>query len=135
MGRKPKEKNVRNYRLKRSGLPPHVYGWVMATIEGYENMKAEYDEMLERSPAPPDGQPRGSNNANSIEESAIRRGDLAKKLKAVEQSLIMIPEEYRSGVWNSLAYKAPYPTQADRTTYWRYKVEFLRGIAKRMNWI
>lgn len=126
---------MRNYKLKRSGLPPHVYGWVMATIEGYEMMKIEYDEILEKSPAPPDGQPRGGNMSKTIEESAIRRCDLAKKLEAVEQSLVMVPEEYRLGLWNNLAHKTPYPAQADRTTYWRYKVKFLRGIAKRMHWI
>lgn len=126
---------MREYKLKSSGLPPYVYAQVIAIVRGYEDMRLEYDRMLEKSTRPSDGQPRGTSNSDGTSRQAIKRADISKKLEAIEQSLLKIPEEYRQGVWDNAMYATPYPNGADRTTYWRYKAKFFRDIAKRMNWI
>lgn len=126
---------MRNYRLKSSGLPPHIYAQVLAIVRGYETMRDEYDAILHESPAPPDGQPRGSVNPDTTSREAVRRADLSNKIETVEQSILTVPEEYRQGVWDNAVYGIPYPRGADRTTYWRHKARFFRQIARRMCWI
>lgn len=126
---------MRDYKLKSSGLPSYVYAQVIAIVKGYEDMRLEYDRMLEKSARPPDGQPKGTGVSGGISGQAIKRADISQKLEAIEQSLIKIPEEYRQGVWDNALYATPYPRGADRTTYWRYKAKFFRDIARKMNWI
>lgn len=126
---------MRDYKLKSSGLPSYVYAQVIAIVRGYEDMRLEYDRMLEKSARPPDGQPKGTGVSGGISGQAIRRADISQKLEAIEQSLVKIPEEYRQGVWDNALYATPYPRGADRTTYWRYKAKFFRDIARKMNWI
>lgn len=124
-----------NYVLKSTGLPRYVDAQVKAVLKGYNAMRDEYDNMLQESPDPPDGQPRGSGSTDPTSRAAARRADIKQKLEAVEQSILSIPEEYRQGVWDNAVYGASYPANADRTTYWRYKAKFFRRIAKRMCWI
>lgn len=126
---------TRNYRLKSAELPGHIYAQVTAIVKGYDIMRDEYDNMLQESPSPPDGQPRGPGTTDVTARNAARRADIKQKLEAVEQSILSIPEDYRQGVWDNAVYGIPYPETADRTTYWRYKAKFFRRIAKRMCWI
>lgn len=127
--------NVRDYRLKSSDLPSHVYAQVIAIVRGYDSMKNEYDAILHTSPDPPDGQPRGTVNPDTTSREGVIRADISQKLEAIEQSILIVPEDYRQGVWDNAVYGIPYPLYADRTTYWRYKAKFFRAIAKRMYWI
>lgn len=124
-----------DYMLKSSGLPTYIQRQVKVIIKSYDEMKNEYDAILHSSPDPPDGQPRGTVNPDTTSREAIRRADLSKKLKAIEQSILIIPEEYRQGVWDNAVYGIRYPADADRTTYWRHKVVFFEAIARRMCWI
>lgn len=39
---------MRDYKLKSSGLQPHVYAQVVAIVKGYESMKTEYEDILQR---------------------------------------------------------------------------------------
>lgn len=126
---------ARNYMLKSAELPGHIYAQVMAIVRGYDIMRDEYDSMLQESPNPPDGQPRGGGSTDPTSRDAVRRADIKQKLEAVEQSILSVPEEYRQGVWDNAVYGIPYPLNADRTTYWRYKAKFFRKIARRMCWI
>jgi len=51
----------------------------------------------------------------------INYTELVKEIKVIEEALLDLPEEYRSGVWNNILFGSPYPIDADRTTYGRYK--------------
>ncbi len=126
---------MRDYIPKSCGLPDNLANQVMWLVRDYERMKLEYDNAIWDSPGPPDGQPRGNNIGNPTEREGLKRAELFKKLQAVEQSKLEIPEQYRSGVWNNLLYKTPYPSAADRTTYWRHKARFMRRVAEKMLWI
>lgn len=124
-----------NYVLKSTGLPSYIDAQVKAVLKGYNAMREEYDNMLQESPDPPDGQPRGSGSTDPTSRDAVRRADIKQKLEAVEQSILSIPEEYRQGVWENAIYGMSYPDNAHRATYWRYKAKLFQRIAKRMCWI
>lgn len=126
---------MRDYKLKSSGLPPHIYAQVTAIVKGYDDMKAEYEEMTYRSPLHLTGQPKGKNNIDTTSREAVRKADISQKLEAVEDAISYVPEEYRQGVWENAVHGVPYPIYADRTTYWRHKSRFFRLVAKRMYWI
>ncbi|MFQ7473603.1 MAG: hypothetical protein ACLSAO_03970 [Anaerovoracaceae bacterium] len=126
---------MRDYKLKSSGLPPHIYTQVTAIVRGYEDMKAEYENILYKGTVSLDGMPKSKNKIDITSREAVRRADISKKIEAVEESILSIPEEYRQGVWDNAVYGTPYPIYADRTTYWRYKARFFRLIAKHMYWI
>ena len=125
---------MRDYYLD-TGIPDTLCRQVVWLIKDYDRLKQEYDNAIWDSPDPPDGQPRGSNNGDPTSREAIKRAEIFKKLQAVERSILEIPECYREGVWNNMIYKIPYPNNADRTTYWRYKARFIRGVAEKMFWI
>lgn len=126
---------MREYILKSTGLEEHVYKQVLAIVRGYETMKKEYDGILESSPPPPDGQPRSGKTGDTTSRDAVRRADISQKIEAVEKAIEIVPEEYRQGVWDSAVNRKPYPRDADRVTYWRYKSIFYRTVAKKMFWI
>ena len=125
----------RNYRLKNAGLPDDIYDQVWAIIRGYDRMKLEYDNMIGGSPAPADGQPRGTNHPDTTSHEAVKRADLSKKLEAIEQSYLMLPPRYAQTIWDNIVYRVPYPQEVHRSTYARYKALFFRNIARRMGWI
>lgn len=98
-------------------------------------MKAEYDNAIWDSPEPPDGQPRGTNPKDPTSREGIKRAELFRRLHAVEQAKLTIPECYRKGVWDNIAYGMAYPNDGHRVTYWKQKVSFMRKVAENMMWI
>lgn len=126
---------MRNYIPKSCGLPTELANQVLWLIKDYDRMKTEYDNAIWDSPDPPDGQPRGSNNGDPTSREALKRAELFRKLQAVDQARLTIPEVYRDGVWNNLLYGTPYPKDASRKTYWTYKCGFVRKVAENMCWV
>lgn len=127
---------MRDYKLKSSGLQPHVYAQVVAIVKGYESMKTEYEDILQRQNSVfLNGQPKGSRIADRTSRDAAKRADLSEKIEAIDQAISSIPEEYRKGIWNNAVHGTPYPDEAHRSTYWRYKAKIFQDIAKRMYWI
>lgn len=123
---------MRDYIPKSCALPDELARQVLWIVRDYDRMKQEYDNAIWDSPGPPDGQPRGSDTGAPTERGGIKRAELSKKLHAIEQSKLEIPEMYREGVWNNILYKTPYPYGANRTTYWRQKALFLRRVAEKL---
>lgn len=126
---------MRDYYLKNSDMPEDLYRHTLWMIKGYDRMKEEYDNAIWDSPEPPDGQPRGGNTGDPTSREGMKRAELFRKLQAIEQAKISIPNDYREGVWNNVLYKVPYPEGAHRKTWWRYKVAFIKSVARNMYWI
>lgn len=125
---------MRDYQAHRSKylLPYEVYHETLWVIRGYDRMKAEAEAILEESPPPPDGQPRGTGRGDEVFSKAMRREEYLRKTRAVEEALQEVPEEYRRGVWRSVTEWEPYPRDADRTTYGRWKSRFIYETARRL---
>lgn len=129
---------MRDYQAKKSNpyiLPKPLYMQVLWLIRDYDRMNAEYHNIIDGRPGPPDGQPRGNGLGNSTEQKALKRADLWVKIEAIEQALNTIPEEYRKGIWNNIVYWYPYPIDAAQRTYARYKQRFIYRIAEKLHWI
>ncbi|MCO7121928.1 hypothetical protein NIA71_08185 [Ihubacter massiliensis] len=126
---------MRDYIPKSCELPDNLARQVYWLVKDYDRMKLEYDNAIWDSPGPPDGQPRGGNTSDPTSKEAIKRAELFKKIQAIEQSKLEIPEQYREGIWNNIVHRTPYPIIAGRTTWWTYKTKFLRKVAEKLYWI
>lgn len=126
---------MRDYYLKTSEIPEELYRQTLWMIKGYDRMKEEYDNAIWDSPEPPDGQPRGSNTGDPTSREGMKRAELFRKLQAIEQAKISIPNDYREGVWNNVLYKVPYPRAGHRSTWWHHKAAFIRRVAENMYWL
>jgi hypothetical protein len=116
-----------NYRL-----PLPIYKRVIWTIKDYPRRKLQYEEIIEASPAPPDGQPRGSATSDPTLSKATRAADISFEIKAIESALEKIPIEYQDGIMNYIIYKMPFPVDANEMTYKRWKKRFVYWTAVKL---
>lgn len=121
-------------RIPKSNTLPHTtYMRVIYAIRDYERIKAEYEAIVESSPAPPDGMPGGSKISDPTADKAIRLEDLGRQMHAIEAGLSVIPEEYRRQIYNNIVYRIPYDTSY--TSYYTYRYwrqRMIVAIAKQM---
>lgn len=127
---------ARDYQPKKKNpyfLEPTLYKATLAIIRDYERIKREYDDAICSSPQP--GQLSGSGIGDPVNRAAVKRLKMEDRLKAVEQALVEIPEEYRKGIMDNIMYDARYPRDASRNTYSEWKRRFIHKVAKKMDWI
>ncbi len=110
-------------------LPNEVYKRAIWTIKDYPRRKAEYEAILEASPPPLDGAPRGTVLADSTAKKAIKLSEISRELSAVEKGLEAIPEEYRKGIWENIVNRKAFPDYAHRDTYKRWKQRYVYRVA------
>ena len=126
--------SMREYQRKTAKyiLPGNMYMQTIYQIRDYYRLKEEAQAILDESPAPPDGMPKGKAEGSDPERRAMRRERYLKVVKIVDEAKALIPEEYRAGVWNNVLYHDAFPADADRTTYGRYKSMFVYRIAREL---
>lgn len=127
---------MREYQAKgKYNLPQNVYLRTLYLIRDYDRLREEYTEILYRSPPPPDGQPGSRKVSDETAEKAIKMEAVARECRAVEQAIVCIPEEYRSGVVNNVMYRVPYPDTAGYATWSRHRRKFIQNVAQNMHYI
>lgn len=129
--------SVREYqRLKNNKyiLPRAVYNQTLWRIRDYYRLKETADDMITNSRVT-DGMPRVSGISDHTSQAAEKRERYLKDITVIEEALKSIPEEYQKGVWNGIMFGEPYPLDADRTTYGRYKSKFIFKVAMRFGLI
>ena len=114
-------------------LPKPVYNMTVWQIRDYHRLKDKAESILESSAPPSDGMPRGTDIGNTVESKAMEREFILDKIKTIDASKLNIPQEYREGVWNNTVHQMPFPKDADRSTYGRYKSRFVYQVAKGLN--
>ena len=129
----------RNYQRKKNNpylLPHNLYMRVLYIVKDYDRLKDEYHAILDSGAA------AGVVNANTggapltpTEDKAIRLALISDELHAIEQALMMIPDEYRQGVKHNVMYGAWYPGDADERTYRRWKQCFINQVARRLKFL
>ena len=115
-------------------LPREVYMQTVWFIRDYPRIKEEYDGLIEKS-HPMDGQPRGTDVGDPTGQTAIRCAELSDKLKAVDDALGAIPKEYRQYIFESVVYRAPYPSFAALNTWKTYRRRFIYFVAIIMEFV
>ena len=129
---------MRDYQ-RRTGkyiLPTPIYHQVIWIIRDFYRMSEEAEAILHESPGPSDGMPRGQGGTSDPNAAkAIKREELLRKVDIVDKSLKTIPPEYRQGVWQNILYHSPFPMDAARSAYGKYKSRFVWEVAHRLNLI
>ena len=125
---------MREYNRKKGKytLPRAVYLATLWQIRDYYRMKEESGAILDESPAPPDGMPKGTTIGDMVFSKAVRRENYISKTRAIEEAFGVIPKEYRRGVWCNIVHREPFPLDADRTTYGRWKSRFVYEVAVKL---
>ncbi len=125
----------KEYKNKNSKLSHSVYMQTVYFIRGHDDRKAEYLKVLHSQPPPPDGIPKNIKKGDPTADKAIKISRLSAAIIAVENALQVIPEEYREGVYQSIAYGKPTPGYAHRTTWSRHRASFVEAVAHKMSFV
>lgn len=126
---------MRDYqRIKnnRYVLPRSVYHRSIWSIRDYDRMKDFVNNVIDCSPNYNDGMPKNRGISDKVADIAIKRCDIMREIKIIDEALKTIPVDYRNNVWDNIQYSKPYPKNADRTTYGRYKSKFIFEVARRL---
>lgn len=101
-------------------------------VKDYDRLRSEWDSILHESPTM-DGQPRGSGTSDPTADKAVKREKLFVLMEAVDQALMMVPEEYRKGVIHHVKYGVRFPDYAHLNTWKKWQGRFLYRVAERLN--
>ena len=113
-------------------LPKTVYHRTLWVIRDYERLKAERNEILYSYSCEQDGLPHGSGVGNPTEDKALKLAQIGRDMEAVEQALLLVDDDMRNGIMNSICYQVPYPYYPSRWTWQRKKQRFIHEVAKNL---
>ena len=79
----------------------------------------------------------GNNHAHSdpVFRAVKQRERYLKDIDIVKSALEVIPQEYRTGVLQSITDRKPYPVDASRSTYGYWKTKLIQEVALRAGYI
>jgi len=104
---------MRNYQRKRNNpyrLPHNVYMQTLYIIRDRDRLQRELQHIRE---AP--------------EMEAV-----SERIRAIDEGIASVPEEYRQGVFRSIAYGDPYPITAGEATWRRWRSRMAYYVAKNL---
>ena len=125
---------TRDYQPRKTKyiLPQGIYISTLWIIRDYARMKESIEDVILTTPTH-DGMPKGSNISDPTAAKAMKLSEaIMKRIRAIEEAKNDIPEEYMHGVWNNIQYRMPFPQDAARETYSRYKSKYIYRVAERL---
>ena len=125
---------TKDYQPKKTKyiLPQGIYMSTLWIIRDYYRMKESEEDAILTTPVH-DGMPRGSGVSDPTANKAMSlSGVIGGRIKAIEEAKHEIPDEYMHGVWNNIQYRMPFPQDAARETYSRYKSKYIYLVAERL---
>ena len=126
---------MRDYQRKgKYILPQAVYHTAIWRIRDYYRIKKLAEDIINEN-ATMDGLPKSNAISDTVAQKAIKREKYLSEIKQIDNALLEIPQEYRVGVWNSVLFRQPYPLDATRVTYSRYKSKFIYFVSKNLKLI
>ena len=131
---------MRDYQPQKNNpywLERSLYVRTLSLIRDYNRMKSECADIPEqgKSLSDLDGMPHGTNISDETFHKVNQMSRYWEDMKAVEQSLNLIPEEYQNGVWYNITEHIRYPDDADKRTYATYKQRFIFHVAYNKGWV
>lgn len=129
---------MKDYQRKTNNphlLPKTVYNRVLWLIRDYERMKAERNEILYSGNREVSDMPRGSDMANTTMDKALKLEQLDREMQAVEQALLLVDGDMRTGIMNNICYQVPYPYYPSESTWLRRKRKFIHDVAKNLKFV
>lgn len=108
-------------------LQKNVYMQTLWFIRRYWDMLEEYQDILDASPNPNGVRGTGISNPTAMKQERLEK--LHDDIKAIEEAIKILPEEYRFGVLLSIIKRNQYPDNASIRTYNRWKRRFVYAVA------
>lgn len=108
-------------------LQKNIYMQTLWFIRRYWDMQEEYQDILDASPDPYGVRGTGISNPTAMKQERLER--LHDDIKAIEDAMKIIPDDYRYGVLLSIIKREPYPFNATARTYNRWKRRFVYAVA------
>lgn len=138
---------------KDYSLPPSLYMRVLSTVRDYPRIKQDISDVLyggssaiyndEFAKVDKQGKikieraimPKARNVSNVTENKAIRISLKVDTICAIDDALMMIPEEYREYIFRNVVYKKPYPNYASKNTWSINRMKFLYFVAQNLGFL
>ena len=113
-------------------LPTTVYLSTLWIIRDYYRLKEMVDNTILQSQSH-DDMPKGTDTTDPTARKASKISSYMDRIRAIDKSIEMVPEEYRKGVWDNVMHRTRFPQDAARETYSRYKSMFVCEVAHRLD--
>lgn len=131
---------MRDYqRIKKNKyiLPTTVYNKTIWTIRDYYRLKERAEDYLTISSIQNDKEKVSPTNKieDMVANAAIKREEFINIVNVIDKSIKSIPMEYQKGIWNNIIAQRPYPQDANKSTYGRYKSKFIFKVAEKLRYI
>lgn len=110
----------------------NVYMQIIFIIRDYDRMIEEYRDLLEESPNPPDGQPRGSGTGDPTARKVFKAVNISDKIKAIDKAIEYTPKEYCDPILENIKTGKPFPDYANRKTWTKWKGRFIRIVGENL---
>ncbi len=120
-------------KLKSCLLPETVYRQALWAVKDLPRMREsllEMEQSLDCLSQVYTGQPRGSGiHSDMTAKRAGQMANLALRIRIIEDSLKVVPVEYRDGILDKVAYGVPYPDFRHPNTWRKWQQAFLYEVA------
>lgn len=131
---------MKEYQLKRVKsylLPEAVYRQALWAVKDLNRMKERRsflnDSIENLSSSSTVSTIRGSQYSDRVGKEAAEIANLSFRIDAIEQALTEIPEVYRSGILNKLAFGIPYGDMFHTNTWKKWQQVYLYHVAVSLN--
>ena len=121
-------------KMKSFLLPETVYRQALWAVKDLPRMRQklmELEQSLDSISHMDVGMPRSSGGKPS-DLTALRAGQivsLGMRIRVIEEGLNMIPEKYRDGILDKIAYGVPYSDLCHPNTWKKWQQVFLYHVA------
>ena len=127
-----------NYNPKYLKMDVRRKNRIESFIRSYDLLKADADALLQRS-KPQDGQPRAHTPGDPTAAAAIQREAILRDIKAIDDAIALIPEEYRKVTWEWVKegkplYMCKGSEYASEKTWGLKRRDFLVYVAINKGW-
>ena len=113
-------------------IPHELYMQIIHIVRDYDGMVERLQDKLEESPAPSDGQPRGTGTSDPTFNKAQKISVLHDRITAIDSAVKMVPEEYREGILDNIRFNKPFPDYASMKTWTRWKGRLIKRIGENL---
>lgn len=122
---------MRDYCITKGkySIPRTVWSRCIWLIRDRERLQREADELLGTRANSLDHIWSGG-PSDPVAAAAEKRERFLKEIRTIDKAMEGIPEEYRKGILDSIIKRDPYPLDANRGTYSRWKARYVHDLAE-----
>lgn len=131
-------KDYQQKRMKSYVLPEAVYRQALWAVKDLARLKARLEvleEEIDQVCTPVLDELAGGSSGKVCDMTGHRAGELANlslRIAAIETAAMELPEKYRDGVINKLAYGVPYGDEYHLNTWKHWQQVYLYQVAMRL---